>query len=274
MGVDHYENFPVASLLVPRGTRGAVRAIYRFARTADDLADEGDAPPAQRLAALGALRAELRKIEAQAPAGATSAADADWADLGAAIHAHKLPVALFDDLLDAFEQDVRVTRYADWSHLFDYCRRSANPVGRLMLALFRQTDASFFAHADAICTALQLINFWQDIEADWAKGRVYVPQSELVRFAVPEAAIAEGRVDAAWRALLAALVARSRALILSGAPLAHKLGGRVGFELRLVVGGGLRILERIDAVGGDVFRRRPVLQPLDWPLLFWRALRS
>ena len=272
MGVDHYENFPVASLLVPREMRGAVRAIYRFARTADDLADEGDATPAQRLAALGALRSELQQIEAQAGTGATIAPDGNWADLGAAIHAHKLPVALLNDLLGAFEQDARVTRYADWPALLDYCRRSANPIGRLLLALYRHTDASSLAHADAICTALQLINFWQDIELDWAKGRVYVPQSELARFAVPEAAIAQGRVDASWRALLAALVARTRALIVSGAPLAHALGGRVGFELRMVVGGGLRILECIDAVGGDVFRRRPALRRLDWPLLFWRAL--
>src|SRR5258706_1812950 len=171
MAVHHYENFPVASLLVPRAMRGAVRAIYRFARTADDLADEGDATPAQRLAALGALRGELRRIETQPHAGATIAADdigADdnLADLGASMHAYKLPVILFDDLLGAFEQDVRVTRYADWPALLDYCRRSANPIGRLLLALYRHTDASSLAHADAICTALQLINFWQDIELD------------------------------------------------------------------------------------------------------------
>jgi squalene synthase HpnC len=264
MGVGHYENFPVASLLLPARLRPAVRAIYRFARTADDLADEGDAPPAARLAALGALERELDSL---------LAADGRWPDLAAAVREHGLPLAPFRDLLSAFAQDVTTPRYADYPALLDYCRRSANPIGRLLLALYRRVDPAEQSMADAICTGLQLTNFWQDIAVDWTKGRVYLPQEDLRQFGVAEEQIAEQRVDAAWSALLAFEVARTRALLQAGAPLARALGGRVGLELRLVVQGGLRILERIDAVNGDVFHRRPALSAGDWTMMGLRALR-
>jgi squalene synthase HpnC len=266
VGVGHYENFPVASLLLPRRLRAPVRAIYRFARCADDVADEGDAAPEVRLQRLQRLQAQLDAIERGAPN--------DWPDLAAAVRAHGLPLAPLRALLSAFAQDVRVARYADYDALLDYCRRSANPIGRLLLALYRRTEPQLEAWSDAICTGLQLVNFWQDIASDYARGRIYLPQSELARFGLDESAIAARRTDGAWRALLAAQTARARALLVSGRPLARALGGRVGLELKLVIEGGLRIAERIDAVGGDVFRRRPTLRRRDWLLLALRAARA
>ena len=265
MGVDHYENFPVASRLLPAALRAPVRAIYRFARTADDIADEGDAAPAERLAQLAALDAQLDRIAARQPS--------DWPDLAAAVAAHDLPLHLLRDLLSAFAQDVRIKRYADYDALLDYCRRSANPIGRLLLHLFRREEPALLAQSDAICSGLQLVNFWQDIDIDWRKDRVYLPQAELQRFGIDEAQIGRQRADAQWSALLGAQVARARAMLLSGAPLARALGGRIGWELRLVVQGGLRIAEKIDAAAGDVFRRRPVLSATDWALMTARALR-
>jgi len=264
MGVGHYENFPVASLLLPARLRPAVRAIYRFARTADDIADEGDAAPHERLAALHALGRELDDL---------AAPDTRWPDLARAVAQHGLPRALLHDLLSAFAQDVTVRRYADERALFDYCRRSANPIGRLLLALYERSEAELLAMSDAICTGLQLTNFWQDVALDWDKGRVYLPQDAMALFGVAEEQIAQRLVDDRWRALMAFEVERTRALLRSGAPLASVLGGRIGLELRLAVQGGLRILERIDLAGGDVFRHRPALSARDWTMMGLRALR-
>lgn len=264
MGVGHYENFPVASLLMPAPLRPAVLAIYRFARTADDIADEGDLPAAERLAALAALGRELDAIDA----GTASA----WPDLAAVVRDHGLPTDLPRALLSAFAQDVTVHRYADPAALLDYCRRSANPIGRMLLHLFRRDEPERLAQADAICTGLQLANFWQDIAIDWRKGRVYIPLDALARHGLDESAVAAERVTPAWTALLRELTGDARARLLAGAPLARALGGRIGWELRLVVQGGLRILERIDASDGDVFRQRPVLQAGDWALMGLRAM--
>jgi squalene synthase HpnC len=192
-------------------------------------------------------------------------------DLHRLIDEHGLPPALFHDLLDAFSQDVVKKRYATYAELLDYCRRSANPVGRLLLHLFKRTAESDLARSDAICSALQLINFWQDVELDFGKGRIYIPQDEMARHSVTERQIAEARCDERWRALMAFEVERTKALMLSGAPLGRTLPGRIGLEIRTTVAGGLRILEKIRAVDYDVFRRRPVLRPLDWPLLLLRA---
>ncbi len=265
MGVDHYENFPVASFLLPTPLRAPVQAIYRFARTADDIADEGDALPQARLDALAALDRQLDAIERGEPN--------DWPDLARAIAAHRLPIQLLRDLLSAFSQDVVVKRYEDDAALLDYCRRSANPIGRLLLALFDRQTPDLLAQSDAICSALQLINFWQDVSIDWAKERVYLPQNALRRAGVTEAQIGAGRVDDAWRSLMTERVSYARAMLESGAPLARALGGRIGWELRFVVQGGLRIAEKIDAAGGDVFRHRPVLRKSDWALMAARALR-
>ena len=266
MSVGHYENFPVASWLLPRRLRPAVAAIYWFARTADDFADEGDAPAPERLARLDAYRADLARIAAGREPDSPV-----LARLAPVIGAHALPFQPFHDLLNAFSQDVVKQRYASFDEVLDYCRRSANPVGVLMLHLFGAAGADNVRRSDAICTGLQLANFWQDVAIDWAKGRLYLPQDDLARFGVSEAQIAAGRVDDAWRRTMGFQVARTRAMLQSGAPLARALPGRIGWELRLVVQGGLRILERIDRAGGDVFRHRPVLRAPDWSLMFWRA---
>jgi len=192
--------------------------------------------------------------------------------VAAIVREHGLPLRLFEDLLDAFSQDVTRKRYADFAELADYCRRSANPVGRLLLHLFGRTTERDLARSDAVCTALQLINFWQDVPIDYAKGRIYLPQDEMSAHGVDERHIAEQRCDAAWASLMRFQVERARAMIDSGLPLARSLPGRIGLEIRATLQGGLRILEKIEAVGYDVFRRRPVLRPIDWPLLMLRAL--
>ena len=269
MSVGHYENFPVASLLLPAALREPVAVIYRFARSADDFADEGEVPAAERLARLDAYRAELRRIDAGEPPRAPL-----FADLAHVAHRHALPLALFHDLLDAFSQDVVKHRYASFAELRDYCRRSADPVGRLLLHLFRAAAPENLRDSDSICSGLQLVNFWQDIALDHAKGRVYLPQDEMARFGVTEAHIAEGRCDRAWRELVAFQVERARAMLESGAPLGRRLGGRIGLEIRATVRGGLRILEKLAAARGDMFRRRPVLKWFDWPVVLARAVRG
>ncbi len=267
VSVGHYENFPVASTLVPRRLRSAVVAIYRFARAADDVADEGDAPPEVRLAALDRFELVLDAIERGEPP-----ADAMLADLAAAVRDHALPLAPLRDLLSAFRQDVTVTRYATYADLADYCRRSANPVGRLMLALYRAESPARREWSDSICTGLQLANFWQDVALDWAKGRVYLPQEDLNRFGVDVTQIARGECDEPWRALLRFETARARVLLEDGRPLVRELPRRLALEIAAVIAGGQLICGRIDAVGGDVFRHRPTLAALDWLVVGWRAL--
>jgi len=268
MPVDHYENFPVASLLLPATLRPAVEAIYAFARSADDLADEGEAAPPQRLAALAAYEEELDRIAAR-----DTPQTALFRNLASAIVQYRLPLQPFRDLLSAFSQDVVTSRYPTFDQLRDYCRRSADPVGRLMLHLYRRTDVESLRLSDAICTALQLANFWQDVDLDWRKRRLYLPLEDMQAFGVGEHHIALQQTDAAWQALMRFEVRRTRAMMLDGAPLALRLPGRVGWELRLVVQGGLRILERLETVDFDVFHRRPQLKKTDWLRMGWRAVR-
>jgi len=263
VSVGHYENFPVASLLLPAKHRGPIAVIYRFARTADDFADEGDAPPALRLAKLEDYRSKLSRPDAEDPL---------FRGVHRIIREHSLPPQLFADLLDAFSQDVTKKRYASYAEVLDYCRRSANPVGRLLLHLFKRTTESELAQSDAICTALQLINFWQDADIDYARGRIYLPQDEMAAHGVGERHLAEKLCDPDWQSLMKFQVERTRALMLKGAPLGRSLPGRVGLEIRATVQGGLRILEKIERAGYDVFRRRPVLRAFDWPLMLARAL--
>ena len=267
MAVGHYENFPVASFLLPARHRRAVAAIYHFARAADDIADEGDASPAERHAGLARFSRALDAI-----GRGDTQPDPPFPALAAAVRAHGLPLAPLRDLLSAFAQDVDVTRYATFAALADYCRRSANPVGRLLLALYRVDDAASHAQSDAICTALQLANFWQDVALDWRKGRAYLPLDDLARFDVALASIGDGRCDGRWRRLMAFETARTRAMFERGRPLVARMPWRLGLELRAVVAGGLRVLERIDEVHGDVFTRRPVLGRRDWALLALRML--
>lgn len=267
MSVGHYENFPVASVLLPAPLRHPVSVIYRFARAADDFADEGDLPAAARLAQLDDYREELRRLEAGA-----APRQPVFAELGPIVRRYRLPLPLFHALLDAFSQDVVKRRYADFAELMDYCRRSADPVGRLLLHLFDAASEANLRHSDAICSSLQLINFWQDIAIDWRKDRIYLPQDEMRRFGVSEPQIAAGDTSGQWRALMRFQTERARSLMQSGAPLGRALRGRIGLEIRVIVEGGLRILEKIDKVEGDVYRHRPVLQARDWPLLLARAL--
>ena len=269
MSVDHYENFPVASFLLPSHLREAVAAIYYFARSADDIADEGQLTADQRLAELARYQQGLDRIER----GETDP-DPIFQRLARAVATHDLQIPLLRDLLDAFAQDVHKQRYTNFNELLDYCRRSANPVGRLLLRLYKAESTQQLEQSDAVCSSLQLINHWQDVAIDWYKPRVYLPQEDLDRFNVGEAHFQEGRIDASWIALMRFQVERARNMMLYGAPLARTLPGRIGFELRLMICGGLRILEKIESVGYDVFRHRPQLTTADWPLLVWRATFS
>ncbi len=285
MAVDHYENFPVASLLLPRALRAAVRDIYYFARTADDIADEGDATPEERLAELAEFRRGLDVLEGCSPNDLPLPRPRIFVPLGATMARHALPSSLFRDLLSAFEQDVVKQRYENDEELFDYCRRSADPVGRLLLHLYERHNEENLALSDAICTGLQLTNFWQDVALDWRKGRVYLPGDKRARHGVPQdwigrsaeagRLLAEGddAVSAqAWQALMREQVSQARALLLQGQPLTRRLPWRAGLELRLVLQGGLLILERLELLHYDVFQRRPVLRTIDWPRMALRAL--
>ena len=269
--VEHYENFPVASWLCPPRLRPAIAAIYAFARTADDLADEGDAPTHERLADLAALRADLQA------AARGDAPSPRWlpvfGPLAAVIAPFALPVPLLDDLLRAFEQDVIKTHaqagYADRAELLDYCSRSANPVGRLLLHLYGVHGAEALAQSDAICSALQLINFWQDLSLDIPRGRFYLTEDRCAALGVDPHALNQ---TPQATALIAENVRWARDLMLTGAPLVKQVPGRAGWELRLVVQGGLRILDKIVALGHTTLRTRPHLRAWDLPVMVWRAL--
>jgi squalene synthase HpnC len=270
VGVDHYENFPVASWLCPRELRPPIVAIYRFARCADDIADEGEASSAQRLADLAAFRADLLAV------GAGERPSARWPEvfgpLAVAIERHRLPIPLLADLLDAFAQDAAQARYADRAELLDYCRRSAHPIGRLLLHLYGIDDARSQARSDAVCSALQLANFWQDLGVDAGRGRVYVPAADARRHGVDIGELLERRDSSRVRSLVTELVGWARELMHAGAPLVHDIGGRAGWELRFVVQGGLLVLDKIDRLGGATLVARPTIRRGDAPLLAWRTL--
>lgn len=273
VSVDHYENFPVASILCPPALRAPIAAIYWYARTADDIADEGDAAPATRLADLSAYRQHLQAA-ARGPAHVIAGQwEPVFRPLAAAIERHRLPVDLLEDLLSAFEQDVHPPVYEQRAELLDYCRRSANPVGRLLLHLNGVTDAASLARSDAICSALQLANFWQDLGVDASRGRVYLPGTDLTRHGATRDGLLRREDSPALRAAVRTVTGWARELMLFGAPLVHALPGRAGWELRLVVQGGLRILDKVDRLQGATVTTRPRLHALDVPLLLWRALR-
>jgi squalene synthase HpnC len=275
MSVGHYENFPVASVLCPPRIRPAVVAIYRFARTADDIADEGDAPAAERLALLAEYRHDLdAALSSPASEAPTSHR---WPTVFAALQAearrHALPPVPLHALLDAFEQDVHNPPYPDRAALLRYCERSANPVGRLLLHLYGVDDEVALRQADDICTALQLVNFWQDLSRDGPRGRCYVPESDRLDHGVAAADLAAARDGPAQRRLIQSLNDWAMSLMQRGAPLATRLPGRVGWELRLVVQGGLAIARRIRALDHATLAVRPRLFAWDVPMLLWRAWR-
>ena len=279
--IGHYENFPVASWLCPPRLRPPIAAIYHFARTADDIADEGDATPDQRLADLAAYRADL--AAAARGDGASTRWPQVFGPLARAMADFALPEALLADLLSAFAQDIAFTRdgraYADRTELLDYCRRSANPVGRLLLHLYGVGDATALTQSDAICSALQLINFWQDVSVDLPRQRFYLPLADCAAHGLARddfrlfRPLAPHQPAQAAIELISKEVQWARALMHQGAPLVHQLPGRIGWELRLVVQGGLAILDKIAAQGFDTFSRRPTVGKADAPQLLWRAWR-
>ena len=264
----HYENFPVASWLLPRHLRRPVAVIYAFARQADDAADEGERSPESRLAELAAFDSLLDDVEANNPQ--VSALGLAVADV---IRRHRLSVTLFRDLLSAFRQDVVQNRYRDFGEVMDYCRRSASPIGRLLLQLLKRNDARDIACADALCCALQLINFYQDLAQDYAEnGRIYIPLNEMQRCNVNEEHFRTLRSDAAMQRLMHLQYERAYKLLRAGAPLAKRVSGRFGFELRVVVLGARAVLRKLMR-NTDVFAR-PRLTFSDRVRLLWDALRG
>ena len=261
---EHYENFPVASLLLPRRKRRHVAAIYAFAREADDFADE-DRHEGRRLDLLSDWRSRLDKAAAGDAEGPIFTALADT------MARHNLPLQLLHDLISAFEQDVRVTSYETFDDVLAYCRLSANPVGRLVLHLFGYRDDHLMTQSDAICTGLQLANFWQDVSIDLDKGRCYLPRDEMERFGCSNEMLAHRSALQPFADLMRFQVNRTREIFSRGSRLPRTVGGRLGFELRLVLLGGLRVLERIEAVDYDIFTRRPSLSAGDWGRLMMRA---
>jgi phytoene synthase len=275
----HYENFPVASLLIPRPMRRHVAAVYAFARAADDFADEGTRSAADRHRLLDGWRCRLLQAAkpgtAPAPPAAGEPANSVeiFVALAATIRETALPLPLFEDLLSAFRQDVSVTRYATWDELLDYCRRSANPIGRLVLRIAGYRSDRLDAWSDAVCTALQLTNFWQDFAIDLSRGRIYLPQEVLHAHGAREEDLAGGALNREWRASLAAAVARTRAMFMTGRPVADAVRGRLRYELRATWLGGMRVLARLEQSGFDALQRRPRLRAADLPWFTWRMLR-
>lgn len=268
---EHPENFPVASWMLPRELRKHVAAIYAFARTADDFADEPGRTPDERLARLE----EWRRLLTSVPPGdlrppletrGTEGVGGDggrpeiFAALDQTRQEFSLPTALFEDLLSAFRQDVTKTRYESWEEVFDYCRRSANPVGRLVLRLFGYSDAALDRASDALCTALQLTNFWQDFAVDWQRDRLYLPAEEWQASGARTTDLDARVMTPEWRAALQHATRRTRALFRAGEPVVDGVRGRLRYELRATWLGGVRILDRLDAVHFDVFTRRPTLR--------------
>ena len=274
----HYENFPVASILLPPAMRPHIAAVYAFARTADDFADEGQLSPARRLDLLEGWRERLHDAArgdcAIRPPRSGEPADTEslFRQLAATIRLRVLPVELFDDLLSAFRQDVTVSRYATWPEVMDYCRRSANPVGRLVLGVAGVRDPETQRASDAVCTALQLANFWQDLGRDYRNGRIYVPAEEMARHGASETELAAASMSPAWRATVRACVERTHTLFASGRTVADRVRGRLRWELRATWHGGVRILEKIAGQDYDTLHRRPTLTRADVPIIALKAL--
>ena len=272
----HYENFPVASFLIPSRMRRHVAAVYAFARAADDFADEGNWSVDERYRLLDGWMHRLHiSISTERLGGTPDRGEPPntreiFLALGATIRERALPVQLFEDLLSAFRQDVTVTRYATWRDLLDYCRRSANPVGWLVLRIAGYRDERFDTWSDAICTALQLANFWQDLWIDFERGRIYLPSEELIAHGAAEHDLARGNLTPAWQCALAAAVTSTRRMFMAGRPLCGAVRGRLRYELRATWLGGMRILDRLEAARFDAIGHRPRLGLADAAWFAWR----
>jgi squalene synthase HpnC len=267
----HYENFPVASIVLPKHLRNPISLIYTFARQADDFADEGHYKPAIRLSKLQGFKDELDLIKSNSKTKSPF-----FTEFGAMIRKHELPLTPFYDLLDAFSQDVTKTRYANFFEVLDYCRRSANPIGALLLHLFGKATPENLIYSNKVCTALQLINFYQDVAIDFEnefhKSRIYLCQDEMKQFNVTEAQIASQHANRHWEEFMLFNIERAEAMLLEGKPLEHILPGRIGFEMRMIIGGGERVIYKLKNTRGDVFKHRPILQTWDWPVILLKAL--
>ena len=274
----HYENFPVASVLVPRRMRRHIAAVYAFARVADDFADEGTIRADERLRLLDMWSDRLRQAAVADTAGPPPRpgeprdAVPIFQGVARSIRECALPVSLFEDLLDAFRQDVRVSRYETWTELLDYARRSANPVGRLVLRIAGYENPALDAQSDAICSALQLTNFWQDVRIDFDRGRIYLPAEERRAHGAREEDLAAGTLPEGWRRALGAAVLRTRAMFETGRPLCDAVRGRLRYELRATWLGGTRILDRLESAGYDAVSHRPTIGAADAPWFAWRLL--
>lgn len=268
----HYENFPVASRLLPRAMRPHVAAVYAFARVADDIADEGHAPAAERQAQLAAWRGRLHAAVASPETGQDQHAFVFTA-LGHSIRTLDLPVTLFDDLVSAFGQDTTTVRYASWAEVLDYCRRSANPVGRLVLRIAGYREEALDRSSDALCTALQLTNFWQDFGRDWRAGRLYVPRAVMDAHGATEDDLAQHQMSPAWRQAIAECIALTRDLFRDGRAVCDRVRGRLRYELRLTWLGGQQVLDAVDSGREVLLDVRPTLGSRDVPALLWRAAR-
>jgi phytoene synthase len=268
----HYENFPVASFLLPRAARPHIAAVYAFARVADDIADEGDRPADERLAELDQWSARLLAAAFGKPPGPEVHAEV-FVALANTIRVCRLPVPLLQDLLKAFRQDLTVTRYATWADVLDYCRRSANPVGRLVLRIAGYDDSAMDVKSDAICSALQITNFLQDLAVDWTRGRLYMPRDIWERAGARESDLDTGRLTPEWRTALTEVASRVRTLFEAGRDVCDEVDGRLRFELRATWLGGVRILDRLATAGYDVFAARPALGVSDAAGIAWRVLR-
>jgi phytoene synthase len=270
----HYENFPVASRLLPAPKRPHVAAVYAFARVADDMADEGSAAAAVRQAQLRQWQERLHQaVAAPLVNGSTSRDDLILRALAHTIRVLELPLSLFDDLLSAFGQDTTTTRYDSWEQLLDYCRRSANPVGRLVLRIAGYHEDDLDRSSDALCTALQLTNFWQDFGVDWRAGRLYVPRVVLDRCGAEEQHLRNGPLDDAWASALSACADVTRSRFQEGRLVCERVRGRLQFELRLTWVGGRHILDCVERDRHDLLRLRPVIRTADMPRLLWSAVR-
>ncbi len=263
----HYENFPVASILLPKHLREPIALIYSFARQADDFADEGDLSPEQRLALLDGFKQELSLLQAYIQPNTDF-----FKTLGLMLRERNLPFEPLFDLLDAFSQDVTQTRYQNFGAVMDYCRRSANPVGRLLLHLYGAATPRNIGLSDAICSALQIINFLQDISIDYQKDRIYLAQDEMAKYQITESQIAQGLSTGNWSLFMEFQINRARRLLQAGAPLGLVLPGRMGLEMRMIIAGGERILKKLHQSHGDVFKQRPVLTKKDWLYMLYRAI--
>ena len=262
----HYENFPVASRLLPRQLREPVAAIYCYARDADDIADEHPGPVEERRAALRQIQARVRSL-----GNPTAETEPEWRALADTLHRFDLPAGLLTDLADAFIQDLNKTRYQNFGEVMSYCRRSANPVGRLLLHLSDRATPENLACSDAVCSALQLINFHQDLHQDFAEhGRIYVPLDEMAAHGVSEAHFRDRVSDFRMRTLMQFQYRRADRLLRAGAPLGRALHGRLGLEIRAIIQGGARVLWRLRQQE-DVFSR-PRLRFGDWLIILRRSI--